>query len=208
MNEPVAATRFLSSVGDDKLIDRVGWRLIGNSNGFTQDETLSLIDMLPSAATKQKVLQAFADQQTRRGLYGDALQLLNKAPESDDRDRSLLELGRKWANADLKAAEAWLKVQPDSSDRDLAVAGYASALAKTSPRTALQWAEAIPDESIKLGALQNIALRWLKTDAASAEAWMASSTQWTEPEKTKLRNGAKSYDPDVFSYPVKVQKRR
>lgn len=204
--DPAAAMRYMGQSGDERLMRNVGWNL-GNGGVFTPQETMDLLANIPDGQAKQDMVNNIVSNDIWRGRFAEAIGMLNGLPDSSQRDWSLEELGRKWAEADAPATAAWLKQQPDSTDRDLAVAGLSTTLAKTDPQAAIQWAESIPDDGVKSSTLKNIAVRWLSNDPARAEAWMAGITDWSDSEKENLRTSAKRVF-DGFNYGFNVKNRR
>jgi len=185
--DPAAAMTHLGSSKDEKLMEMIGPNLLNGSSGFTRQEVESLMEKLPEGWLKQNIVRSLAETQIQKGLYNQAMEVLNNMPDSSARDVTVRRLGETWADADPKAAEEWLKIQPDSSDRDLAVAGFTSVLARTDPQAALQWADTIPDAGVKSGALKNIAISWLAADPVSAEAWLGGTNELSESDKKAVR---------------------
>ena len=206
--DPNAAMAYLGSCNDEKLMERVGSNFAYNTEGFAQREKASLVEKLPEGKPKQDIIRSLAQAQIRSGHYNQAMELLNNMPDSTDRDYTVQQLGRQWAEFDPKAAAAWLKLQPDSSDRDLAVAGYATVLARTNPQSAVEWAGTIPDEAVRSGLLKDIAFLWLKADSAAAEAWLRGVSELSDSDKDALRKTAQTAGGERASTSVNVSDRR
>ncbi len=205
--DPGGAVGYSEVINDEQMLQQIRWNFGYSVEGLTPQETNSLLAKLPEGEAKQDILRSLASAQIYKGRFNQAIELLNTMPDSQNRDYSLQQLGKKWGESDPSAAAAWLKLQPDSSDRDLAAAGYASALARTDPRAAMQWADTIPDEGVKTGAAKNILMRWLTNDAAGAEAWLKTSG-WPESDKQDLRKNAQKSGPDGYGYGINVKNRR
>lgn len=206
--DPAAAMSFLGSANDEKLMEYLSWNFAYNTDGITAQEKMSLMEKLPDGKPKQEMFRSLASSQISSGHYNQAMELLNNMPDSSQRDSTVQQLGKQWAEADPKSAANWLKALPDSSDRDLAVAGFADALARTDPRAALQWADGIPDEGVKSGARKNIALRWLMADPVGGEAWLSSASGLSDIDKKMVRESAKQTGGGYTTFGVNVRKRR
>ncbi|MDB6118078.1 MAG: hypothetical protein JWO08_1859 [Verrucomicrobiaceae bacterium] len=205
--DPDAAMAYLSLSKDEKVMRDMGWQIANTLETLTTQERTALLGKLPEGKSKEDIYQAMAYSQTRRGQFNQAVEMLNNMPDSSNRDYALQNLGKSWAESDLKGATAWLKLQPDSSDRDVAVAGYVNVLARTDPQGALQWADTIPDEGVKSGTLRSIVARWLNSDPARAEKWLTGTTAIPEGEKQNIRDNAIKYGPDRMSYGINVNNR-
>ena len=205
--DPAGAMAYSQVTNDEQMLQQIRWNFGYSVEGLTPQETNSLLTKLPEGEAKQDILRSLASAQIYKGRFNQAIELLNTMPDSQNRDYTLQQLGKRWGESDPSAAAAWLKLQPDSSDRDLAAAGYASALARSDPRAAMEWADTIPDEGVKSGAAKNILMRWLTNDPAGAEAWLKTSG-WSDSDKQDLRQNAQKSGPDRYGYGVTVKNRR
>jgi hypothetical protein len=203
---PGEATDFIASQSDEALMHDISYHFARYSESFTAKERADLLAKLPEGRGKQEILSRVTDSHISKGLYTEAMELLNAMPDSHSRDRTVFDLGQEMAAANLDAAASWIKLQPDSSDRDLAIAGYARTLSRTDPNAALEWVKTIPDAKVRDGAIKNVAINWLRSDPAKAEAWM-SQAGFKESDKKSVRSSAR-YNSDSFGASISVGTRR
>jgi hypothetical protein len=136
-------------------------------------EVVGALDQIPEGPRRLQLLLGMIQGASSNDL-GLARSLMERLPESREREEAAGWMMGAWVKSDLAAAGAWLQGQAPSASRDAATSSFSLGLVSENPALAAQWTEVIGNAPQRSRTREQIFARWRERDAEAADAWRAT----------------------------------
>jgi hypothetical protein len=154
-------------------------RILGTWIIRDPDAAIKWVSQLPDDARRMSAIADASWFNTERNLDpGIAVQLLNLAPEGEQRDKGFTDIADRFCQIDPAAAIKLLTAEKDESSRGMIMAGLASNLKGENLLAALDQANGVSFETIKQWADPETAATWASQQSGNEKVLSQIAGSW------------------------------